>query len=59
MTSRVVEPAALALYPMAKTIGSTDFRDNRGNLKYAQANRPSVNTEPVIVTGNGIVRIGG
>lgn len=59
MTSRVVEPAALALYPMAKTIGSTDFRDNRGNLKYAQANRPSVNVEPVIVTGNGIVRIGG
>lgn len=53
----VVEPAALALYPMPKTIGSLGFADNRANVKHALANRPSVNTEPVIVSKNGIMRL--
>lgn len=56
--SLVVEPAALALYPMPKTIGSLGFADNRANVKHALANRPSVNTEPVIVSSRGITRIG-
>lgn len=58
-TSRVVEPCALALYPMPKTIGSFNFRENRGNYKFASVNRPSVNCSQVIISENGIVRIGG
>lgn len=54
----VTEPAALALYPMAKTIGSTAFKDNRANLAYAVKNRSSVNTTPAIVSKNGITRLG-
>lgn len=57
MESRVAEPAALALYPMAKTIGSTAFKENRANLRYAVANRPSVNTGKIIVTSNGIMGV--
>lgn len=53
----VIEPAALALYPMPKTIGSLGFADNRANVKHAIANRPSVNVEPVIVSKNGIMRL--
>lgn len=53
----VVEPSALALYPMPKTIGSTSFKDNRANLQYAARNRPSVNTSPAIVSSSGITRL--
>ena len=57
-TYKVIEPCALALYPMPKTIGSTTTKDNRANLKYAVLNRPSVNTSGIIITRNGITRIG-
>lgn len=57
-TAHVVEPAALALYPMAKMIGSTSFKDNRANLKHAMENRPSVNTGHVVVSNNGVLRLG-
>lgn len=55
--TRVIEPSALALYPMPKTIGSTAFSDNRANLKYARKNRPSINTNPTIVSKYGITRL--
>ena len=58
LQTQVVEPHALALYPMPKTIGSFNFRENRDNYRYALANRPSVNSSPIIVTKNGIVKVG-
>ena len=57
-TFKVIEPSALALYPMPKTIGSTTTKDNRANLEYAILNRPSVNTGAIIITRNGVTRIG-
>lgn len=54
-TSHVIEPAALALYPMAKTVGSFAMADNRANARYALANNPDVNTNRVFITQNGIV----
>lgn len=56
-TAKVVEPAALALYPMPKTIGSFGFADNRSNARYATRNRPTVNTNRLIISKHGIVHI--
>lgn len=50
---RVMEPAALAIYPMAKTVNSTDVQANRANYRKAVSNRPSVNVEDIIVTWRG------
>jgi hypothetical protein len=50
----VAEPAALALYPMGKTINDTANEDNHINCVYAKRNNPGVNTENVIVTAGGI-----
>jgi hypothetical protein len=54
-TYPVVEPCALALYPMAKTINNTEFKDNAINMAYALNNNPDVNTKPLIVTKSGIL----
>ena len=55
MVSRVAEPAALALYPMSKTINDTSRPDNRVNLGYALANRPTVNHARKLVTACGVL----
>lgn len=53
----VAEPAALALYPMGKTINDTASEDNRINCTYAKRNNPDVNTQNVIVTAGGIFNL--
>ena len=52
--SNVTEPAAMALYPMSKTVNNTRNRDNAANLEYAYSNRRSVNDKPILVTERGI-----
>ena len=49
-TSMVCEPAALALYPMAKTVNDTRNGENYENALIAIANNPDVNTDPIIIT---------
>ena len=56
-TSLVCEPAALALYPMSKTINDTANDENRTNMHIAYANNPNVNKDDVIVYSEGILRI--
>ena len=58
-TTYVVEPMALALYPMSKTVNDTSSPDNLVNMRYALRNNPDVNTEPKIVTTRGIINFGG
>lgn len=58
VASRVIEPHALALYPLPKTIGSFAFRENRDNYRYAMANRPTVNADPLIISNAGITKVG-
>lgn len=50
----VVEPASLALFPMAKMANDTRKLEHRGNIAYAVANRPTIDDEPRIITGGGI-----
>lgn len=57
-TSLVAEPAALALYPMSKTINDTSNGDNAINLTYALNNNNDVNVTPKLVCRDGIVSIG-
>lgn len=58
-TYKVVEPMALALYPMPKTIGSFASAENRGNYRIASANRPTVNSASILVTDSGIIELQG
>ena len=55
MVSRVAEPAALALYPMSKTVNDTSKPDNSVNLGYALSNRPTVNHARKLVTACGVL----
>lgn len=55
-TVRVVEPASLALYPMAKTVNDTTSKENYNNMMIATANNPDVNTGSCIVHAGGIMR---
>lgn len=57
-SSRVAEPSALCLYPMAKTVNDTGNTENANNMRCALHNRPQVNIEPVIITLDGVKRIG-
>lgn len=57
-TSQVAEPSALCLYPMAKTVNDTQNAENATNMQVAVRNRSQVNIEPVIITTDGIRRIG-
>ena len=57
-TSKVAEPSALCLYPMAKTVNDTANAENANNMRCALRNRPQVNIEPVIITLDGVKRIG-
>lgn len=56
--TRVCEPGALCLYPMAKTVNDTNSRDNAVNMYYAQQNRPQVSTAPCFVTCDGVRYLG-
>lgn len=52
---KVVEPCALALYPMAKTTNDTRNDENRANMRIAQHNRPEVNTSGLMICSKGII----
>lgn len=56
-TSFVCEPAALALYPMAKTINDTQNDENATNSVIARRNNPHVNIIDKMVYANGIVNM--
>lgn len=55
---KVTEPEAICLYPMAKTLNDTANRENRENMRIAQHNNESVNTESVIIAADGFYRLG-
>lgn len=54
-TSRVAEPAALALYPMSKTVNDTGNPENRENLQYAIQNNANVNYGRKMIFSGGIL----
>lgn len=56
-TTRVAEPVSLCLYPMSKTINDTTNATNAGNLIRAMKNRPTVNSDPVIIAGGTVIRL--
>lgn len=56
-TTYVVEPCALALYPMSKTVNDTSSADNAINMRYAVKNNPNVNTAHKIVTAKGVIHL--
>lgn len=51
----VAEPAALALYPMTKTVNDTSSTDNLDNMSYALANNPDVNIGRKLVFSKGVL----
>ena len=53
-TSLVVEPSAMALFPMSKTVNDTRNRENAENMRIAICNNDMVETEPVIIGKRGI-----
>ena len=57
ITSKVVEPHALCLYPMAKTVNDTSNAENACNMQYALHNRPSINIEPLMVTCGRLINV--
>lgn len=54
-TCKVAEPAALALYPMSKTVNDTHSTENRENMQIALLNNPDVNTERKIIYSGGVI----
>lgn len=52
-SSLVAECAALALYPMAKTINDTANKENWCNGRKALENNPYINTDDLIITERG------
>lgn len=52
--STVAECAALALYPMAKTLNDTTNYENYGNAVQALRNNPDVNVDDLIITDRGL-----
>lgn len=58
-TSTVAEPAALALYPMAKTINDTSSFENNVNMGYALENNPNVNISRKLVFAAGVLDLEG
>lgn len=53
--SRVVQPAALALNPMAKTINDTSVPENEANMMQAVKNNPNVSTHRKLVYSGGVL----
>ena len=58
-TATVAEPAALALYPMTKTVNDTTSADNFENMFYALENNPDVNTTRKLVYSQGVLDMEG
>ena len=54
----VCEPAALALYPMGKTINDTSNAENKANSRIAKRNNENVNIINKIVYDSGILDLG-
>lgn len=54
-TYKVVEPNALALYPMSKTVNDTNSPENMVNMRYALANNAHVNTGRKLVYSGGVL----
>ena len=54
-TYRVAETAALALYPMTKTVNDTSSNDNFENMQFAIKNNPDVNMARKLVFSRGIL----
>ena len=54
-TSTVAEPAALALYPMTKTVNDTTSAENATNMIYAIENNADVNTGAKLVYSGGVL----
>lgn len=54
-TSTVAETAALALYPMTKTVNDTDCADNAENMAYAVENNDDVNITRKLVFSKGVI----
>ena len=54
-TATVCEPAALAIYPMSKTINDTRNKENAANMHLAFMNNPEVNINNMLVYSNGII----
>lgn len=52
--SQVCEPAALGLFPMAKTINDTAVKENAENFKVACVNNPALFDDRRILTQNGM-----
>ena len=57
-TYNVCEPAALALYPMAKTINDTSSKENLQNAAVARSNNPHVNLDDMLVYSDAIIELG-
>ena len=57
--STVVEPHALTLYPMAKTVNDTKRDENAINCEIALRNNPSVNTSNKLIWSGGVLDLGG
>ena len=55
--SFVCEPAALALYPMSKTINDMLSEENAINSRIAKRNNPNVNTDDLMVYQDGIISL--
>lgn len=55
----VVEPLALALYPMSKTVNDTKSAENVVNMRYALANNENVNTRRMMVSAKGVLDLEG
>ena len=54
----VCEPAALALYPMSKTINDTSSKENLTNAALARSNNPHVNLDDMLVYSDAIIELG-
>lgn len=55
--SKVAEPCALALYPMAKTINDTSSADNEANMLCALRNNPLVSTTRKMIFSGGVAEL--
>lgn len=55
--SKVAEPCALALYPMAKTINDTASADNAANMECALCNNPNVSTVRKMIFAGGVAEL--
>lgn len=57
--SKVVEPCALALYPMSKTVNDTLTPENGINAQYARANNPNVNLKRKLLVSSEVIDMEG